>query len=157
MDHHYQKGFTRGRSWARRYAMQAIYQWQLTKQDLSLIDAQFLTEQDMSKVDVVYFQELLHHTLNRSDTISAALEPYLERSMEQVDPVEKAILWIAGYELLYRLDVPYRVIINEAVELAKRFGAEQSHRFVNSALDKAAHQLRAREAGGLRAHHSSSL
>ena len=99
----------------------------------------------MSRADVVYFQELLHHTLNRVDAINDALQPYLERPIEQIDPVEKAIIWIAGYELLYRLEIPYRVIINEAVELAKRFGAEQGHRFINGLLDKAAHRLRVQE------------
>jgi N utilization substance protein B len=157
MDTGYRKNFARGRSWARRYAMQALYQWQLTRQDIAVIDDQFITEQDMSKTDVEYFQELLHHTLGRSDAINAALQPYLDRPIEQIDPVEKAILWIAGYEILYRLDVPYRVIINEAVELAKRFGAEQGHRFINGVLDKAVHQLRAEEIGPLRANHSPSL
>lgn len=129
--------------------MQALYQWQLTRQDVGLIDAQFLLEQDIGKADIVYFQELLHHTLSRVDAINDALDPFLERSMEQIDPVERAILWIAGYELLYRLDVPYRVILNEAVELAKRFGAEQGHRFVNGVLDKAAHRLRSQEIDAL--------
>jgi N utilization substance protein B len=140
MENNQRKNFARGRSWARRCAMQALYQWQLTRQDIGVIDAQFLTEQDMSKTDIVYFQELLHRTLNRSDAINAALQPYLDRPIEQIDPVEKAILWIAGYEILYRLDVPYRVIINEAVELAKRFGAEQGHKFINGVLDKAVRQ-----------------
>jgi N utilization substance protein B len=157
MENNQRKNFARGRSWARRCAMQALYQWQLTRQDIGVIDAQFLTEQDMSKTDIVYFQELLHRTLNRSDAINAALQPYLDRPIEQIDPVEKAILWIAGYEILYRLDIPYRVIINEAVELAKRFGAEQGHKFINGVLDKAVRQLRAEEIGPLRTNHPPPL
>lgn len=158
MDQQIRKNFARARSWARRYAMQALYQWQLTRQDIGVIDKQFVDEQDMSKTDVLYFQELLHRTLNRSDAINAALQPYLDRPIEQIDPVEKAILWIAGYEILYRLDIPYRVIINEAVELAKKFGAEKGHRFINGVLDKAVHQLRAVETGRpLRANDAPTL
>lgn len=137
------KRFARSRS--RRLAMQALYQWQLTRQDIGQINAQFLTCQDMSQADVAYFQELLQQTPLRMDAIDAALTPYLDRPMSQLDPVERAILWIAGYELLYRIDVPYRVVINEAVELAKTFGAEQGHRFVNGVLDKAARVVRAEE------------
>lgn len=135
----------RKRSWARRYAMQALYQWQLTEQDQSVIGAQFLADQDMEKADVAYFQELLGQVLARIDAIEVALEPFLDRSLRQIDPVERSILLIAGYELLYRLDIPYRVIINEAVEIAKKFGAEQGHRFINGVLDKAAHKLRIQE------------
>jgi N utilization substance protein B len=139
----------RSRNWARRFAMQALYQWQLTQQDIGLINAQFLTEQDTSKADLVYFQELLQQTPLRLEAIKAALDPYLDRPFAQIDPVECAILWLAGYELLYRQDVPYRVVINEAVELAKKFGAEQGHRFINGVLDKAARQLRQDEIAAL--------
>ena len=127
--------------------MQALYQWQLTEQDVELIDAQFLADQDIGKADVGYFRELLHQVPRQIKSVETTLIPFLDRPLEQVDPVEKAILWIAGYELLYRLDIPYRVIINEAVELAKKFGAEQGHRFVNSVLDKVAHQVRVEETG----------
>lgn len=138
--------FTRKRSQARRYAMQALYQWQMTRHDLSVIDAQFLADQDMSGANVAYFQELLHRVPAQVDAIDAALVPFLDRPLEQIDPVERAILWIAGYELLSRAEIPYRVIINEAVEIAKEFGAEQGHRFINSVLDKVAHKLRFEEA-----------
>ena len=141
------KGFVRARSWARRYAMQGLYQWQLTAQDIGIIDAQFLSGQDMGKADLVYFQELLQQIPLRLDVIDEAIQPYLDRPVNQVDPVERAILWLAAYELLYRPELPYRVILNEAVELAKRFGAEQGHRFINGVLDKAAHKLRAHEFG----------
>jgi len=142
-------GFTRLRSWARRYAMQALYQRQLTGQDLTIIDAQFLTDQDMSKADVAYFQELLHQVHRQLEIIDATLAPFLDRPLLQVDPVELAILRIAGYELQFRLDIPYKVIINEAVELAKKFGAEQGHRFINGVLDKVAHRVRAQEVQAL--------
>ena len=139
------KHFTRSRSWARQYAMQAIYQWQMTGQDTAVIDAQFQDDQDMSKADVNYFRELLQQVPVRMQDIDTTLTPFLDRPLAQVDPVELAILRIAGYELLYRHDVPYRVVINEAVEIAKKFGAEQGHRFINGVLDKAAHQLRPHE------------
>jgi N utilization substance protein B len=139
------KHFTRGRSWARRLAMQAIYQWQLTGLDPAAIDAQFQADQDMSKADLGYFQELVQQVPARVQDIDAAINPFLDRPLPQVDPVELAILRIAAYELLQRLDVPYRVVINEAVELAKKFGAEQGHRFINGVLDKAARKLRPQE------------
>jgi N utilization substance protein B len=139
------KHFTRSRSWARRYAMQAIYQWQMTGQDVAVIEAQFQDDQDMGKADVGYFQELLHQVPVRVQEIDTALTPFLDRPVPQIDPVELAILRIAGYELMQRLDIPYRVVINEAVEIAKKFGAEQGHRFINGVLDKAARQLRPHE------------
>ena len=140
------KNFVRGRSWARRYAMQALYQWQMTGQQLGIIDAQFLDDDELiSRADVSYFQELLHQVLARTDDLNTTIIPYLDRPLEQVDPVERAILWIGAYELCHRDDIPYRVVINEAVELAKKFGAEQAHRFVNGVLDKAAHGARSSE------------
>ncbi|MCP5420073.1 MAG: transcription antitermination factor NusB [Gammaproteobacteria bacterium] len=141
------KGFTRGRSWARRYAMQALYQWQMTGQDAAAIFDQFLSEQEMGRADLTYFQELLCQIPLRVTAIDAQLVPFLDRPLEQVDPVERAILRIAAYELAYRPDVPFRVVINEAVEIAKKFGAEQGHRFVNGVLDKTARQLRPQEGG----------
>lgn len=142
MDHPAKKGFARGRSLARRYAMQALYQWQITGHDLSSLIEQFLTDQDMGKTDVAYFQELLRQILGQLDRIDEILTPFLDRPPDQVDPVERAILRIAAYEMTYRLDIPYRVVINEAVEMAKKFGAEQGHRFINGVLDKIAHNIR---------------
>lgn len=142
MDHPGKKGFARGRSLARRYAMQALYQWQITGHDLSSLIEQFLTDQDMGKTDVAYFQELLRQILGQLDRIDEILTPFLDRPPDQVDPVERAILRIAAYEMTYRLDIPYRVVINEAVEMAKKFGAEQGHRFINGVLDKIAHNIR---------------
>jgi N utilization substance protein B len=136
---------SRARSLARERAMQALYQWQMTGQDLADIEQQFLAEQDMKDVDKKYFKELLHGVpklLGEFDTLSLEL---LSRPIDQVDPVERAILRIGLYELKQRLDIPYRVVINEAVELAKNYGAEQSHKFVNGTLDKAAKGLRTLE------------
>jgi N utilization substance protein B len=124
------------RHWARRLAMQALYQWQLTGQNLCEIEAQFLDYEDMHKADIDYFRELLHRVPACLHELDAQLGAYLSRPINDVDPVERAILRNACYELMHRLDVPYRVVINEAVNLTKRFGAEQGHKFVNGVLDK---------------------
>lgn len=136
---------SRERSNARRRALQALYQWQLTGQNLSDIDRQFLEEEDMAKTDIDYFKELLHEVPRHITELEAYCIPHVSRPMDQVDPVERAALLIGLYELQFRRDVPYRVAINEAVELAKSFGAEQGHKFVNGLLDKVAKELRAAE------------
>ena len=133
---------SRARSLARERAMQALYQWQMTGQNLADIELQFITEQDMKGVDKEYFKELLHEVPKRIDEFDALSKDLLSRPIEQVDPVERAILRIGLYELKQRVDIPYRVVINEAVELAKSFGAEAGHKFVNGTLDKAAKSLR---------------
>lgn len=130
---------------SRRLAVQALYQWQLADAALRDIEAQFLEEQDFRLADVDYFRELIHQVPARLDVIDAALAPCMERTMEEVDPVERAILRIAGYELQERLEIPFRVVLNEAVALAKTFGASESHKYVNAVLDKAARQLRSVE------------
>lgn len=133
------------RAWARRCAAQALYQWQLTGQEPSRIATQFLADQDLGKADLDYFRELVFQIPARIEEIDAVLTPFLDRPILQVDPVECAILRIGGYELMLRPDIAYRIIINEAVELAKVFGAEQGHRFVNGVLDKAARAVRSAE------------
>ena len=133
------------RARARRYAMQALYQWDLSGTDLPLIRRQFLETEDFSKADTNYFIELLSKAPKKIDIIDENIEKYIDRPLEQLDPVERAVLRLATYELLYRLDIPYRVTINEAVQLTRKFGAEQGHAFVNGVLDKAAHTLRADE------------
>ena len=135
------------RSRARRCSLQALYQWQLGGGNVRDIEAQFLISQDMAKVDVDYFHVLLHGIAACASELDEQLAPFLDRPLDQVDPVERAALRIGVYELRFRPDVPYRVAINEAVELAKLFGAEQGHRFVNGVLDKVARVLRAPETG----------
>lgn len=137
--------FVKQRSLARRRAMQAIYQWQMAGNDLQDINDQFLTEQDMSKVDIEYFQELLFQVPKQIDELDSAAVKYMETSLEETDPIERAIIRLAVYELKHRLDVPYRVVINEAVVLAKAFGGDNSHTFINSIVDKVAHELRQAE------------
>lgn len=133
------------RSQARRHAVQAIYQWQMVGQDVGEIINQFLEEQDINSFEVPYFQDLLHGVPGHLGELDALLKPALDRAIESVDPVERAVLRLGVYELRFKPEVPYRVVINEAVELAKVFGAEQGHKYVNGVLDQVAKQVRAVE------------
>lgn len=130
---------------ARECAVQAIYSWQVSKNDLSEIEASFMAEQDMKGVDKKYFRELLHGVISHSSELDKKMESFLnERSLDELGFVEHAILRIAVYELLKREDVPYKVVINEAIDLTKTFGAEDSHKFINGVLDKVAPSIRTR-------------
>jgi len=125
--------------------MQALYQWDLSGSNLSAIEVQFLEDEDFSKADKDYFHELLHEVPARLDEVEDAFTPYLDRPLKEIDPVERAVLRMASYELLARLDIPYRVIINESVNLTKKFGAEQAYKYVNGILDQTARRVRAVE------------
>lgn len=133
------------RTRARRSAVQAIYQWQLTGFDLSEIERQFVEEHGLGKGELPYFNELLHGVPKQLDRIDGALAEFTDRPVAQLDPVERAILRIGTYELLFRPDVPYRVVVNEGINLAKDFGATQSHRYINGILDRVARRHRATE------------
>lgn len=136
---------SKARSRARQRAVQALYQWQMTAQNLGDIEAQFIADREMGKADLEFFHELLHQVPAQLDVLDAELAGLADRPVEQIDPVERAILRMGTYELMHRLETPYRVVINEAVELAKTFGAEQGHKYVNSVLDKVARKVRAAE------------
>ncbi|MEE8429443.1 MAG: transcription antitermination factor NusB [Gammaproteobacteria bacterium] len=140
--HKKQKLSHHGRSRARRLAVQALYQWGMTGQEMSEIDAEFCKVRDLQGADLEYFRELLLQVAANIQELDGILRPVLDRKLEEVDPVEKAILRIGVYELNYRADIPYRVIVNEAIILAKKFGAEQAHTFINGVLDKVAGSLR---------------
>ena len=133
------------RSNARQYALQALYQWQMTGQTPAEIECQFLEDQDVSEFEPTLFRELLRGVVDHLAEVDGSLGVLLDRSIGQVDPVERAVLRLGAYELLYCPQMPYRVVINEAVELAKMFGAEQGHRYVNGVLDKLARRSRATE------------
>lgn len=123
--------------------MQALYQWHMAGASLNDIEAEFRDEYDFGKVDGEYFHTLLHEIPANTDSIEATFAPFMvDRSLEELDPIERALLRIGTYELMERIDVPYKVVINEAVNLAKKFGASESHKFVNGVLDQVAHQLR---------------
>ncbi len=127
---------------ARGLAVQAIYSWQLSQNHVSDIEQQMLLDNDVSKIDVDYFQEIVRGVAAHYKELDVALSPYTERPFEEIDQIEKAIIRLSAYELKYRVDVPYKVAINEGIELAKKFGADDSHRFVNGVLDKAVKDLR---------------
>ncbi|MFK5892382.1 MAG: transcription antitermination factor NusB [Pseudomonadota bacterium] len=133
------------KSKAREFAVQALYQWILTEHESKDIDKQFVTDHDMSKADVAYFQELLHQVVLHHLSLKDLMVDYLSRSFDSVDPVEQAILLLSCYELQYKPEIPYRVIINEGVELGKTFGAEDGHKFVNGILDRVASTIRKEE------------
>ena len=130
------------RSRARRYAMQALYEWQVSGTSPRDIEQQFLIEHQSRNFDRAYFKELLIEVCKQVEELDALITPFSERPFKEVDLVEKAILRLGCYELKNRIDIPYRVVINEAIELTKTFGADQAHRFVNGTLDKLAAELR---------------
>jgi N utilization substance protein B len=136
----------RSRSRARRRAVQALYQWQLTGNEMVSIRQAMLEDCDLGTFDLDYFSELLHRIPVMVAELDAMVEPLLDRPLRTIDPVERAILRLGAFELLERIEVPYRVVLNEAVELAKVFGAEQSHRYINGVLDQAGRQLSRRAA-----------
>lgn len=127
---------------ARRRALQALYQWQMTDDDPVDVIRQFRETQDFDRVDVDYFGELVTQVSRRAEALDECLQAHLDRPLEQVDMTERAVLRMGIYELKERLEIPYRVVIDEAVELAKRFGAAQGHHYVNGVLDRAARALR---------------
>ena len=133
------------RSRARRRALQALYAWQMSGSSMKSVIDQFRHEQDMEVADLEYFEDLLRGVEQHVAELDEALKPYLDREVEQIDPIERAALRLAAYELKHRLDVPYRVIINEAIEVTKRFGADHGHSYVNGVLDKLAAQVRGAE------------
>ncbi len=130
---------------ARKAAVQALYQWQMTGQSLVEIERQFVEDERLKNVQKSYFTELFHGVPKNLGAIDEALNEFVDRPVDMVDPVERAILRIGAYELLYRLDMPYRVILNEGINLAKYFGADGSHKYVNGILDKLAQKNRAVE------------
>ncbi len=122
--------------------MQALYQWQMAGASLSDIEAEFLSDYDFSHVDLEYFQALLHEIPACIDELEEILVPLLDRSIDDLDPIERTLLRMGIFELSRRIDVPYKVVISEAVALAKKFGATDGHKYINGVLDKAAGQLR---------------
>lgn len=130
---------------ARHYALQAMYQWQMTDTSITTIETEFLQMHVEKKIDLAYFKELIHGIPNEKEEIDNAIKPFLNRSMRDIDPVELSVLRLATYELMKRPDIPYRVIINEALELTKKFGSVEGYKFINGVLDKIAKQIRATE------------
>ena len=138
------------RSRARRRALQAIYAWQISGGTSQQVIAQFAHEQAHEVADLEYFEDLVRGVMKHTGDLDAALAEFLDREVEQVDPIERAALRIAAYELRHRPDIPYRVVINEAIDTTKRFGSEHGHTYVNGVLDHAAAAWRAPEVQGSR-------
>jgi N utilization substance protein B len=136
---------SQARTNARKAAVQALYQWQMAGQDLSEIERQFLEEERLKDAQKSYFVELFYGVPKNLDAIDQALSEFVDRAVDTIDPVERAILRIGVYELLHRPDMPYKVVLNEGINLAKYFGADGSHKYVNGILDKIAQQKRAVE------------
>ncbi|MGC6407949.1 transcription antitermination factor NusB [Bisgaard Taxon 45] len=123
---------------ARECAVQALYSWYVSQNAPAEIELNFISEQALKGVDTPYFRRLFRQTVENVETVDQIMMPYLDRDVSELDPIEKAILRLAVYELKFELDVPYKVVINEAIEVAKVFGAEDSHKYVNGVLDKVA-------------------
>jgi transcription antitermination protein NusB len=130
---------------ARKAVVQALYQWQMTGQSLIDIEQQFVDDERLKNVQKSYFKELFHGVPSCIDVLDETLAEFVDRPVDSIDPIERAILRMGVYELIYRLEMPFRVVINESINLAKCFGADGSHRYVNGILDKVAQQKRAVE------------
>jgi N utilization substance protein B len=135
----------RARSLSRRLAMQALYQWQLTGQSFAELRNQYTSDEGYPEVDPEYFQQLLQGVVEGATELDGMLGEWIDRPVAQLDPVEHAVLLIGLQELRQHPEVPYRVVLNEGVELAKKFGATEGHKFINAVLDRAARRLRAAE------------
>ncbi|HYM48879.1 MAG TPA: transcription antitermination factor NusB [Burkholderiaceae bacterium] len=130
---------------ARRAAVQALYQWQLTGQEPGDIERHFILGHEMDGVDMEYFHHLVCEIPLHKCELDDHLSPHLDRKLVEVDPVELACLRLGAYEFEFHPEIPYKVVLNEAVELAKTFGAEHGHKYVNAILDRVAHKLRSHE------------
>ncbi|MCW8964561.1 MAG: transcription antitermination factor NusB [Gammaproteobacteria bacterium] len=134
------------RTRSRRLAMQAIYQWLMSGDaPVNDIEKQFAEDQEMQSANAEYFSELLQGAVAKRNELSGLMAPHLSRPFDEIDPVEQSVLLIAAYEFKYVPSVPYRAVINEAIELTKVYGAEAAHKFINGVLDKLANDLRSVE------------
>jgi len=136
----------KSRHLARQAAVQALYQWDITQQNRLDIESSFLSDRKLEFSDQEYFQQLITTIPRQVRELDAVVAPFIDRDMSQVDPIERAILRLSTYELMHRSEIPYRVVINEAIELAKTFGSENSYRFINGILDKMGAKVREFEA-----------
>lgn len=131
---------------AREFALQGLYQWQLAGHPVTAIVAQLAESNGYGKIDADYFIALIEGVVANAAGLEAAISPLLDRKFTELSPIERAVLMIAAYELAHQPDTPYKVVINEAIELAKTFGGTDGHKYVNGVLDKLAQELRAGEA-----------
>lgn len=132
---------------AREFALQGLYQWLMSNEDAGVIDAHIRNAHGFDKADREHFDALLHGAIRDAASLRADIVPFIDRAIEQLSPIEHAAMLIGAYELKHHIEIPYRVVINEAVELTKSFGGIDGHKYVNGVLDKLAAQLRATEVG----------
>jgi N utilization substance protein B len=130
---------------SRELALQGLYEWLLNRTDAGVIEAHLHDAQGFNKADKAHFDALLHGTIRDEVTLTEAFQPYLDRPVAELSPVERAALLVGAYELTHCIDIPYKVVINEAVELTKTFGGVEGYKYVNGVLDKLAAQVRAVE------------
>lgn len=142
-----ESGSRRGRKGARELAIQALYQWQVTGRDGQDVALEFLAHRMTPGVDEVFFREVVIGATGAAAALDEALGTLADRPVGQLDPVEHAILLVGLYELQHRPEVPWRAVVSEAVDLCKRYGAADGHRYVNAVLDRAARRFRALETG----------
>jgi len=135
---------------AREFALQGLYQWLMSNEDAGVIDAYIRNAHGFDKADRTHFDVLLHGAIRDAANLRAEIIPYIDRAIDQLSPIEHAVLLIGAYELKQHIEIPYKVVINEAVELAKSFGGIDGHKYVNGVLDKLASKLRATEVGAAR-------
>ena len=126
---------------ARECTVQALYSWAVSGNTAEQVELAFVLDQDMDGVDKPYFRKLFRQTVENIEAVDFSISPYIDRTFDELDPIETAILRLAVYELRFELDVPYKVVINEAIEVAKVFGADESHKYINGVLDKIAPAL----------------
>lgn len=127
---------------ARECAVQALYSWYISKNSVEEVELAFISDQDMNGVDMPYFRKLLRGTVENIESVDGVLRPFLDRKEDEVDPIERSILRLSAYELKYEPDVPYKVVINEGIEVAKVFGSDDSHKYINGVLDQLAPALK---------------
>ncbi|MFP3889620.1 transcription antitermination factor NusB [uncultured Ralstonia sp.] len=135
---------------ARELALQGLYQWLLNRNDPGVVEAHLQDAQGFNKADRAHFDALLHGAIREEATLTEAFTPFLDRPVAELSPVERAALLVGAYELVHCVDIPYKVVINEAVELAKTFGGVEGYKYVNGVLDKLAAQVRAVEVAARR-------
>jgi N utilization substance protein B len=135
---------------ARELAMQGVYEWRLSGKSASLIEKATREEKSLGRYDAEFFGQLLHGAIAQHEALGAQIAPLLDRKLEELSPVEYSVLVLGAFELVQHPEIPYRVVINEAVELAKTFGGSDGHKFVNGVLDKLAAQVRATEVAASR-------
>ena len=143
-----EKQAIRGKQRARKLAVQALYQWLMSGSDLSEIEAQFRVANNMEKVDPDYFCRLLYGIPKQLSTLEAALIPFLDRPIEGLNPIELTVLRIGAFELFNCPEIPYRVVLDESISLAKEFGSQDGHRYVNGVLNNLARKTRDVEING---------